>query len=323
MRKWRNLSASADPESYYDVDGMWPTKRGTYETIDFAAGTSGAATGASQPAYAFCAKTLSGRREFVIDTAKIWEFDGVSVFTDRTNGVVVGPYPYMAQYGNITLCVMGNTIATAYSSGGTFSALAGAPKAEIVLTQSNCVLMFNTDTSPDGWAASDVGDYTNWTTGEAASGRLLATPGPITAAIPVGNDVIVFKGNAIYRMTYVGGLIKWATQLLYTGIGCQAITVTNESKYYACAGSIGCLFVGYYEQNSGVSPQTSYVYFYDGATQPRWVNPETVVQEGRIVYDPQADRYCLYSSITKNQVHFYCGCRPPCGRRSCSAGRAR
>jgi hypothetical protein len=95
---------------------------------------------------------------------------------------------------------MGASTATVKSTGGNFSALAGAPQAEIVLPVANALLYLNTNTSTDGWAASDVGDYTNYATGEAASGRLIQTPGPITAGVSFGNYAIVFKGDAIYRL---------------------------------------------------------------------------------------------------------------------------
>jgi hypothetical protein len=158
--------------------------------------------------YAFSGKGITSTRQFAVDGSHIWEWVSSLSITDQTGGVTVGSKPMMAQYGDVTICAMGAGASTVKSTGGAFSALAGAPKGEIICVHKNAVLIFNTDTSADGWAASDVGDYTNWTTGEAANGRLIDIAGAITAAIPFGDAVYVFKANAIYRMTYVGGTVN-------------------------------------------------------------------------------------------------------------------
>lgn len=300
MRKWQDLATYNDEGSWYDVDGMWPTVRGSYENIDFlSSGTEVTATGSGAVSYAWCANALSAQREYVVDTGKIWQYSG-GAFTDRTGGVTIGSYPMMAQYGDVTICVMGNAITTVYSTGGNFAALAGAPKGEIVAVASNAVLIFNTDTDKDGWHASDVGDYTNWSSGESASGRIITTPGPITAAVTFGNDVIVFKPNAMYRMRYVGGIVKWAIELISVGVGVQepAVYQPQEAKYYACAGNSGVLFCGFYR--SALS--TAYVYFYDGASLPRRVNYLTSVVPGRVAYDASRDTFLIKSVDLVNSI---------------------
>jgi len=310
VKRWQNLAAPDDPDSYYSVDRLWPTPRGTYESTDQLTGTDYAATGAGAVSYAWCALTTTSRKEYVVDSAKIWQW-GSPGFTDRTGGVAIGSYPFMTQYGDITICAMGNSTATvkATTATGNFSALAGAPKAEIFVVQSNAVIAFNTDTSPDGWAASDVGDYTNWTTGEAASGRIIHTPGPITAAVPWGNDVIAFKANAIYRMIYVGGVVKWQIQLIYNGIGCQALAsgVTQNAKYFVVAGTRGIFFSGNYDPAAG-SPAgtkaTSYIYLFDGASAPIRVNPLTQIPEGKMTYDPTYARLFVQNANGTGAQYF-------------------
>ncbi len=303
MRTWKNLAAPDDPTAWYDVDGVWPTKRGTYERVHFGASSSAAATGTAAVSYAFAAGRFASTSFYVVDASKIWEDDGGggTVYGDVTNGVTVGAYPMMAQYGLVTICVMGaaNPTVKATASSGNFSALAGAPQGAIIVVQSNCVLILNTNTSVDGWAASDVGDYTNWTTGEAASGRLIATPGPITAAVAYGDSVIVFKSNSVYRMRYVGGAVKWMTELIYNGVGCSLNgspgTVVTYEKYSACASPSGVLFTapnGYW--------------WMDGAGQFQRVSEFTTVPVtiGFMRYAQDHDIYSVYSTVT-NTIVFY------------------
>jgi hypothetical protein len=305
MRRWQNLAPPNDPGSWYDVDGVWPTSTGSYEAVDFLTGTAVTATGSSLGAgtlYAYCAKTLSSRREYVI-TEKIWQY-AAGALTERTGGVSIGAYPMMAQYGDVTICVMGTAAPTVSSTGGNFAALAGAPQGEIVVVQSNAVVIFNTNTSADGWHASDVGDYTNWSTGESASGRIIQTPGPIRAAVPFGNDILVFKDDAIYRMRYVGGLVKWTVELAWKGVGVGVAPVDDIlGKYACCAGNSGVLFAAYYEVITGYI--SSYIYYFDGVSAPRRVNPLTKVVAGRMGYNPQQDTFFIAESDVSGVVYFY------------------
>jgi hypothetical protein len=304
MRKWQPLAAPDDPGTWYDLDGFVPTARGSYETADFLTGTDYTATGAGSVIYAFCANTLSSRREYVVDTIKIWEFSG-SALTDRTGGVTIGSRPFMSQYGDVTVCTMGTANPTVKSTGGNFSALAGSPQGEIVLPVANALLYLNTNTSSDGWAASDIGDYTNYTTGESASGRLIQTPGSIVAGVAYTDYAIVFKQNAIYRIRYVGGTIKWATELLWAGIGCSSVS-PNTEKYSACAGAAGILFPCK-QVNRTASGQTSnFHYLFDGASKPRRVNLLQPTIQGFITYNPLADVFAVTSAAGAALTHYYC-----------------
>lgn len=290
MRRWQNLSAPDDMGAWFDVGGMWPTKRGTYETADVSTAGLGMAAGAGPVRYAFVGNTLTGTREFVIDT-KIWEYSAGSL-TDRTNGVSVGALgkPMMAMYGSVVILVNGVGTATCKSTSTTFSALAGAPQAEIVLACSNAVIYLNTDTAVDGWAATDVGDYTNNTTGEAASGRLIDTPGPILAGCVWNGDVYAFKRDAIYKGTYVGGLLKWLWKCVWKGQGVNA-SATFFAKYQVVACAAGIAF------NAATSSTGMEVYLFDGASRPRHLNPMTTLTQGNytsgFVYDPEADVLCV------------------------------
>jgi hypothetical protein len=213
----------------------------------------------------------------------------------------------LAAYGDVIIGTMGTGNPTVKSTGGNFSALAGAPNASIICTQSNAVLLFNTATAANAWATSDIGDYTNWATGEAASGTLYQTPGAITAAVPFGNDVIVFKENAIYRMRYVGGVVKWTVELLLNGIGCISL-------YGVCPGRNGILF---YYQAEFVAQKTTnptfHLYWFDGVSYPRQINSLTALNPANtvtfITYDPRSDLFAVNTTNTSapfNRTYFYC-----------------
>lgn len=76
---------------------------------------------------------------------------------------------------------------------------------KITVLQCNVKLEFE----GDRWRASDIGDYTNWETGEACSGRFFQPPGPIEWATAFRDYVLVVKKHAAYRGQYVGGCCKW------------------------------------------------------------------------------------------------------------------
>lgn len=311
MRKWQNLAPPDDPGSWYDVDGMWPTNRGTYETADFiGAGTAITATGAGEIAHAWCGRGTTANNELLIDNGgKIWKYtpeDPIDPsLTDVTGTAVVGHCYQFAQFGNVTIGVMGSNetadgvalggqaTVKATSPGAAFSALAGAPKGQSICVQANAVLIFNTDTANDGWATSDVGDYTNWATGEAASGRIYMPAGPIRAGVSFGTDVFAFKEYSIHRMRYVGGVVKWIVEKVWDGVGCA---VRNG----AIAGSTGILFQGKSRTDTG-SPTTPY-YWFDGVNPPRLVNPFTEVGVGPMIYYPQKNIFSVWES---NAVYWY------------------
>lgn len=311
MRKWQNLAAPDDPGSWFDVFHVWPTPYGTYETCAPYIGL-GSSTAGTQ-SYAFAAKTLSGAREYVVTATKLIEFSAGPTYTDRTNAMVVGSYPMMAQFGNATICVMGAANPTIVSTGGNFTAVSGAPNGEIVIVVEGVALIFNSNTSTDGWHASDVFDYTNWTTGEAASGRLLDTPGPITAACAFGGCAYVFKANSIYRGRYVGGAIKWEWHLVWNGTGIQAGSgfTANLAKHYVGVGLDCMMFCSNRDKESWASSNkasSSFFYLYDGVSAPRIVNPLTTIYEGAILHDPAVDMFTvmpLEVTGAKDRAYFY------------------
>lgn len=261
---------------------MIPTDRGTYRTpVTF---TSLSTTLPGTPGTtlsAWCGLTFTGVGVgYIGTTTKLYTFTTGGTFTDKSKG---GGYTNTAtgwsfcQFGNIALAA--NAVdATQFrdSTGvGAFADLAAAPIAKILLTQSNAVLAFNLSTGGADWKVSDVGDYTNWTTGEAASGTIYQRQGPINAAVAFKDDVIVFKSNSVYRMTYVGGLVKWAISLLADGIGCN-----SEADAIVCGDRI--IFTG-----------TMGAYSFDGANfqdlMQGWNNNKTLGGATESIYWPKTN----------------------------------
>jgi hypothetical protein len=300
MRKYLPYAPNGMQGVWYWVNGLTPTVAGTYavQTMHSQAVASGPSTPGTTLG-AWCALIQAGTAVgYIGTTTKLYLWDGASTFTDKSKG---GGYTNtatdwsFAQYGNITIATNGvNTPQFRDSSGSSaFADLTAAPISAIVTCQSNAVLFFNQSGTADGWYASDVGDYTNYTTGEAANGRLIQTPGPITAAIPFADYVLVFKKNAVFRVRYVGGVIKWSTEVLCIGRGawnmhdvcnCGDIVVfsgpggawkfdgstfTEITQYIGevTGPAISLPAVGGVTYGSVYSPWSKNVYFYRGGTR--------------------------------------------------------
>ena len=280
MKRYAPLAAPDDAGAWIDMSGFWPTRLGTYKNSNALLSSAKTATGETAARYAYCAKTLTGQRGYLVGAVKIWEIGTASAtattLTDRTGGVTIGANPHMTQFGNATICAMGTGAATVVSTGGNFAALAGTPpNAEIAVTCRGCVLLFNyydgANTYNDGWWASDTFDHTTWTpatSNEAANGRLLDTNGPIVAAITIDDVVYAFKTDSIYRGTYVGRPLIWQWDCVVRGIG-----AVSGAKSAICAAGNEIIFAA--SSASGTN-QTNIMRF-DGVSQPRWIDAEVVV----------------------------------------------
>lgn len=302
MRKWRDLAKPDDQGAWNDVGGMWPTRRGTYETADISTTsvTKSPLTNKVLYAFAFGKDPSTGTiQEYVslviAGTGSIHSWDGTNL-TSRFGSASLGTRGSiaMARYGGITLAALalgaGTRLQAATSFGGSFADVAGSPTDKnIIAIQSSAVLLFSS--SFNTWAASDVGDYTNWSTGESASGTIFSQPGNISAAISYGNDVFAFKPGSIHRMTYVGGAIKWQVQTAWVGLGVPdraSLSTTDQSTQdWAIATQHGIVFYG----------GNGNIYLFDGVSEPKCLNPETTIPvetiRGVFTYDPIEDRLCI------------------------------
>ena len=232
------------PETWRVCDGFHPDRNGVYRTGFMAADTtlwSGGALDAYMTGRAY--QPAAGGTGIVMcrphtGASQVWQVYSGSSWSDRTGtaGNAFGPSA-IAQYGNITLVGDGSGLRYRDATGtSNFATVSGGPVCNIVLvTPRNIVVAFYG--SSDAWYASDVGDYTNWATGEYATGNLRQTPGNVTAAAVFGNDVIALKDRGVYRGQYVGGQVKWAWDLVpggehYGAFGPECATNAAGALYF-------------------------------------------------------------------------------------------
>lgn len=131
------------------------------------------------------------------------------------------------QFGDYTIASnLADTMQAA--STADFDDIATAPKAKIVVSVANFVLAFNCvdgtyGTRADAWWCSGIFDHTTWAPSistQANTGRLVAVGGPITAALPFGEQVVCYKTGAMWLGSYVGGSAVWQWQQVQGEVGC-------------------------------------------------------------------------------------------------------
>ena len=221
MRKWL---PSADPlrqDIYTGASNAIPTPTGSYRNAPGFLGEGSAVSSPGTMRNAFQGYIPAGTPIRVVGTTtKLYMLSGTT-FTDRSKGggyTNTATHWSFALYGNYLIATNGVDAPQVRDASGSsaFADLGGTPPttAKYVVTQSNAVLFFNTNSGGQYWAASDVGNHANYTSGEAASGPINHRPGPITAAVAFGNEVLVFKSNSMFRMRYVGGVVKWTVEMI-------------------------------------------------------------------------------------------------------------
>jgi hypothetical protein len=250
------------PNTWTVCDGFHPDMHGVYRT-GWLAGSALATppTTAEARGYqlAFAYQTAAGSAQTVMavrytsgtPVGRVLVYNG-SGWNARTG---TADFPtFFAQLGNYTLAVGGLTPGISYrdATGTSNFASASGPTTvyrAICVTAQNIAVVIGEGN--DEWATSDVGDPTNFSTGEAASGNLRQASGVGTAIVAFGNDAIAFKSKGVFRGQYVGGAIKWAWTLVDTEKGTwgENCAVYGDGKVY---------FIG----NAGA-------YSYDGNTFER------------------------------------------------------
>jgi hypothetical protein len=178
-------------------------------------------------------RNLSGTRRTIAGTASsLLELIG-NTWVDRTRAS--GPYATgggrwrYTQFGDVTIAT--NRMDQMQSSlpGTIFSDLAGSPpKARFIDTVGLFVIAADTNEpvfgdQPDRWWCSGLGNAMTWVPSistQSASSRILDSDGPITASRGLGNSWILYKQDAIYVGTYVGGDVIWSFERVPGNIGC-------------------------------------------------------------------------------------------------------
>lgn len=194
------------------------------ELTDLSTAASGTVIGAR------AVKNDSGTvRVFVGSATKIEELTSATI-TDRSKA---GGYTNTATRWWFSQGVAANEVVATNgvdtiqrSTGTTFSSLANAPKAKIVLTQSEALLALNYDDGtsvPNGIKFTTRGDSTVWTAAagnEAGNVRLVESPGEIVAGATMNDLVIAWKRGSMYIGRFVGGAEIWQFSMLSPYIGC-------------------------------------------------------------------------------------------------------
>lgn len=121
-----------------------------------------------------------------------------------------------AQFGNSVIATnRADEMQRSTGAGVDFADIAGAPKAEIIFPVGAQIMALNVNDGtekPDGWHCCSLNDETDWTTSittQAASGRLVASPGPILAGAKLGEYAVAYKAKSIYVGRYVGAPSVW------------------------------------------------------------------------------------------------------------------
>lgn len=224
---------------------MIPTARGGYRPFRTAvdngmpAVTSGVIPAGNFVTGAALAPLLNGTsRVFASRYTNVYELTNPLTTPSWTAQATVATFSGNAgiftQYANSTIFTSMINATLISTTSGPFSTLTGASKALTCAVASNIAVLFNYDDGSavlDGFHASDVEDITTagWTTGTTGSycmkGRIITTPGPITAACGLGDRILVFKKKGFYVMEFTGELpgpytTPWNVDCRSTSIGC-------------------------------------------------------------------------------------------------------
>ncbi len=160
-----------------------------------------------------------------------------------------------ASFGNDALAVA-PSVALLRSTGGSFSAVSGAPAAKIVVIAQGFVMLLNHGTTPDGWKCSGYLDVTTWTPSistQSNEGRLTEGQGSITAGLRMGDTVIAYKERGIFVGVYVGGDVVWQWTMPVGDVGCVGVeAVADTPRGHVFVGSDNVyLFDGHRAQPIG------------------------------------------------------------------------
>ncbi|MGL4574044.1 MAG: hypothetical protein ACRCV9_04555, partial [Burkholderiaceae bacterium] len=163
--------------------------------------------------------TLGSRRNFAGTQTALYELTG-STWTNVGRVVAYTGSPEarwsFTQFGNAALAANDADVIQA-STAGAFADIAGAPAAKILVSAKDFVIAFATNEGtfgdqPDRWWCSAFQNHTSWTPSlatQATSGRLVGSPGGITAAAMLGGYAVAYKERSLYLGQYVGSPIVW------------------------------------------------------------------------------------------------------------------
>lgn len=173
---------------------------------------------------------LQTYRQFFATTTQIHELVN-GAWTNvgsSSSGLALIP-PRFANFGNVTYAALRNkplmsSTDVAGSSAELFTTVSGSPSATFIETVNQFVIVAKTATDESQWICSALGDPSDWTpsvTTQCATGTLKSETGMITAMKRLGDDIVIYKENAIFWGRYVGAQNNtWAFTKIPENVGC-------------------------------------------------------------------------------------------------------
>lgn len=221
----------------------------------------------------------------------------------------------ITQFGDATL--MANRADTIQrSTSGGFANIATAPKAEIVFSVRDQVMALNVNDGaekPDGWHCCAVFNDTDWTPSNATQankGRLVSTPGPLTAGGRLGEYAVAYKNRSIYLGQYVGAPAVWDWTPVAGGeAGCVGKSAwcdlggthffVGEDNFWLFDGTrptpiADGILREWFLANSNPSAKYKIICTFDRSTNLVWIfypSPDSSELDSALVYDVLSKRW--------------------------------
>lgn len=235
----------ATPGVITDCDQFLPSTQGMTAALTPVDAGFAALDSACKGAYV--GTLLDGTKRIVAGTqAKLWDISG-GAWVDRSKaGGYTGIAPWrFTMFGNNVMATARNGRIQQAAPSGSFADVATSPSAGIICSAANFAMAFNVadldgsfGDQPDGWWCSALFNQALWTpsaTTQAANGRLVTAPGPITAARELGDTVVAYKANSMFLGQYQGPPLIWSWQRIPGDIGCssqEAVVVIGSSHFF-------------------------------------------------------------------------------------------
>ena len=202
------------------------------------------------------------------------------------------------QYGDATLACT-KTAVIQRSTAGAFADIATAPMAMAIEAASGFVVAFNTNAGTDYWHCCAYLDETSWTVSlstQATSGRLVSTPGAITAAKSFGDQIVAYKDRSMYLGRYVGTPSVWQWDLIPGDVGCIGVDAVTD------LGGAGHLFVGRADislfdgtRAQSIADGSVRQWFYDNLSQ-------AYIYKTQVIHDKQNNLVWIFYPSTASSV---------------------
>jgi hypothetical protein len=237
------------PGVFVDCDGIIPTVRGfkpqnSLQTV-FNQALPTDCRGAYYAVYPDGKTALFAgtRYELYQANRSAWELRGTVDATQQTDA----DWSF-AQFGNYNVAV--NGAAVLYLKPGESKYIDipdDPPRAYLAETVGLILMLAAPSNQPDQWWSCELANIEKWQPepgGTAAFGRLLSTPGPITALRRISqNQIALYKRHSTYMGQFVGYPQIWEMTLQSSeagALGPKAVTIVNDAHFIV---GDGCFYV--------------------------------------------------------------------------------